>query len=704
MLIVDLPEDVLSIIFLFLDPKSFLALCTSTKVLYADYQRNPLFWRTKVATTFRTPISPLLKADGARWYSLYQRLRTQTRLYTWGQGVKGNLGQGVGPRLDPNLLPGSPRPQQILPLPRSPPGPHGRAMRGRIIPARPRPTTFQRISSYWPTEAHVPDDVGVVADLQCGGWSTIILSSSGKLYIAGCIDARDGRILGGQTDRFERLEFLTQSTSAIAQFSAGRAHVLALTDDGEVVSWDRINAKGLKIYSRHGGKLPGKPARVVAGWGESSAYAPDVGIMYWSPPKNDQEDDVVDAREVKERVIPNTTRALSADGTLYEVTAHVVLEGMIIWTTGDSKVWACQIDHDNEEDTEPRGPCIQLPGYFDGADLVKDIQGSFRHFVVFTGSGRVLAGNVDYVQLCFEAAQRTARENIDGQTDAVNPSTWANLNFILSSRPRDIPALQNTGVISVRFGDWHSHALHSDGTVTSHGHEPQSCGALGLGEAHQGGRLRGMIKPQGLHPDTNLQPVADIRGRQVWFEHEKRDWLGYLQHTAEQHFASHQDQPYWREILHDHAKQTMFSEWIEQEGRHWEDGPISCTSRLPETRQQTKPQHGDGLEFKTYFALAIGAAGWHSGALVLVDDDKAEQVRRKWIRQDHSQERGPDIEAQAMQLAWTTESFPRTQLPDGTEAPVAGDQAPEQTVENALRPWRDGMPTMQDLGLESSQG
>lgn len=712
MKITDLPEDILSIIFLLLDPKSFLALCTSTKVLHSDYQRSSLYWRTKVATTFRTPISPLLKADGNRWYSLYQRLKTQTRLYTWGQGIKGALGQGLGPREAP-VLPNPPPPQPGArphptphpALPRGPPGPRGRGIRGRVIPlpGRPHPALFKRANSDWPTEAHVPNDISVIADLQCGGWSTTILSSEGKLYTAGCINAKDNHIIGEQTDRFERLEYLTQSTSAIAHFSAGRSHILALTDDGEVVSWDRIDAKGLKVHSRYGGNFSKKPTRVAAGWGESSAYVPEIGLVYWTPIINDQQDEMLDAREVKEKIIPNTARRVSADGAIDEVLAHVVLEGVIIWCTSDSKVWACDIGHTDLDDTEPRYPATQIPGFSEDTDPIRDIQGSFRRFVVFTASGKVLAGDVDYIQRCQEAARRTASEDFEGELNANDPSKWSGLDAIISSRPRDVRALQDTGVISVRFGDWHYHALHSNGTITSHGHEPQSCGCLGLGESHTGGKLRGMISgPQGSRQDTKLRPVADIRGRQIWFEHEKREWLRHLQHAAEEKLAQAPDGTFWRDILYDPVPQTMFSEWIEQEGRHWDEGPANRVAGYAEHLSQTSVKADDGLKIKSHFALAIGAAGWHSGALVIVDQDMSEEVRQKWmIPKERMAGSFDHDEQQHRRPVWEAEDFPRIEMPNGLQMPLLTETFGGQTLGSAFRPWRDGKPTMQDLGLET---
>ncbi|KAK5079631.1 hypothetical protein LTR70_006486 [Exophiala xenobiotica] len=707
--VLDLPEDVLSLVFVLLEPKDFLALCCSSKLLYTNYQKDSAFWRTKASTTFRTPISPLLKADGARWYHLYRRLKTQTRLYTWGQGLKGNLGHGMA------LRHGPPGPPML------------RGRRGGRAIVQPPRLVFQRTTSTWPTEAHVPDEVGVIADLQCGGWSTIILSSAGKLYATGSINSANYVNVGSQTDRFERLDYLTQSTSAISQFSAGRTHILALTDDNAILSWDRINAKGLKVYSRYGGTFPGKPTRVVAGWGESSAYIPDTGIVYWSPLKNDQEDDMLDGREVKEKVVPDTARTVDQDGNIREVIAYILLEGIVLYITSDSRIRACDIGHENQEDTEPRSAAVQLPGFASAEDQLKDVQGSFRNFVVFTSSGRVLRGDTDYVGRCFHAARAAAAPDVDGEANRSDPATWENLNDLVSSRPRDLPALQHSGVIAVRFGDWHYQALHSNGKITSHGHEPESCGALGFGEAHHGGKLRGLYTgPLGSRQDTKLRAVADLRGRQVWFEPEKRDWLQHLQKTAEETFSQNRDQPYWLNILHDPVKQTVFSEWIEQEGRHWEDGPQAKNTNLSGAvdKMKLKDSQTEDFHLDPYFALAIGAAGWHSGALVLVDEERAEETRQKWLAHPSHDDKvvnnkpgdnnsldmllpgqfpqSPPEEEDA-KPNWVTASFPRIKFPDGSESPLPpGMTEQQQTLGSALRPWRDGMPSLQELGFEQT--
>jgi SCF-associated factor 1 len=661
--LIELPDDVLSLIGLELEPRDFLALCSTCKTLYSQYRKDSTYWRTAASKTFRLPISPLLAADGPRWYSLYKKLKTQTRLYTWGQGLKGNLGHGRALPIHP-----------------------GRGLRGRVIPRAPhRPVprmTFQRTSSSWPTETHIPDEVGVTADMQCGGWSTTILSSAGKLYTVGSLDSLNGITIGETADQFQQLEYLTQSTTAIKQFSAGRRHVLALTDDGDILSWDRVNNKGLKVFPRSSRDFGGRPTRVAAGWNESSAYIPETGIVYWSPIKNAQRDEMLDGLHVREITIPDTARKNDTKDSL-EVTKHVVMMDFVIWITSDSKVYACAVGNETASQTEPTNPPFEVPGFSAPGRELKDIQGQFQNFGVFTSDGQVLAGNVDYLRRC----ARAPRSGDD----------WSDLTSLLASRPQDIPALQHAGIIGLAYGDHHYHALDSDGKMFSFGIDSMMCGQLGLSGVESGCRFRGLKKGVPQQPDDGiLLPVAQRRGRQVWFEPEKKDWLTWMESCVlAKNFRDFKGRPGLESWTSSDPQAGAFSEWVEQEGRHWRDGPNGSGHYVPAEASGSRIEHYDDLD--AYFTIGIAAAGWHSGALVLVDEEKAAQVRSKWISLDHEsasktvpgqfEHLDPDEE-----YVWKLEGFPKVQLPNGRVMPGFG----------APRPWRDGRPTSAELGLPDS--
>jgi SCF-associated factor 1 len=675
MLLLDLPEDVLLLILLDLSPRDHLAFCQVTKAVYATFRQDPVYWRTTTSSTFRLPISPLLAADGPRWYWLYKKLKTQTRLYTWGQGRKGNLARG-----------------RVLVQPAV--GGRFRG-RGRALPHRPIPRqTFQRVSSSWPTEADVPDEVGVIADLQCGGWSTTILTADGKLYTTGSLDSLDGFTVGETSDHFKQLEYLTQATSSIRHFSAGRRHVLALTDDGEVVSWDRINSRGRKIFSRDSQDLGGKTTRVVAGWHNSTAYVPERGILYWETVKNDHGEEELDGLHVSERIIPGTATQYTEQGVI-TVTKHIALEGFVLWITSNSRIYACQVGGEDQNATEPNYDSFEVPGFSLEVREMKDLQGQFRTFGVFTSSGDVLAGNIEYLRRCVEAIRSDPSIHETGD--------WSAAGDLTASKPPDVPTLQQSGVIALAYGDHHYHALHSDGRISSHGVDSQCSGQLGLGAPNTGARFRGLHR-NAMGRDATLMPIAERQGRHIWFEPEKKDWLDWLETTLKASgFNDNENRPAVRswDAL---DKAGMFSEWIEQEGRHWKDGPHTAASLTPNDDRSIEPPSEsttktDYDDLEPYFALTIAAAGWHSGALVLVDEDKAHAIREKWVIHHDDEDSGPSMpgsfesKGDDEEYVWKQEGFPRVQLPDGTVMPGAG----------ALRPWRDGRPSLAALGI-TNQG
>ena len=63
----------------------------------------------------------------------------------------------------------------------------------------------------------------------------------------------------------------------------------------------------------------------------------------------------------------------------------------------------------------------------------------------------------------------------------------------------------------------------------------------------------------------------------------------------------------------DPATWVAIGDYFEREGARWEEGV-------------TEPG-----EMPAYFALKVSAAGWHSAALVLVDEEKAERARQNHI-------------------------------------------------------------------------
>jgi SCF-associated factor 1 len=155
------------------------------------------------------------------------------------------------------------------------------------------------------------------------------------------------------------------------------------------------------------------------------------------------------------------------------------------------------------------------------------------------------------------------------------------------------------------------------------------------------GNARGIVYDQ-FNANGQLLPHAYTSGRQIWFDARKNEWLKQVVHDD-----SHAEESKERRELFssDHAVQGEVSEWFEQEGRAWD------------------PDAGeDGLG--AYFALQVSAAGWQSGALVLVNEDLAKKE--------------PTYDLKNM-------SFPRLKLSDGREMPGEKD----------FDEWREGRPDFQ---------
>ena len=306
-----------------------------------------------------------------------------------------------------------------------------------------------------------------------------------------------------------------------------------------------------------------------------------------------------------------------------ELINHVVLDNHIVFITHLNKVFAYPA---NLDDFDPEFVPVEITTFSQDSPhfLVEDIQGSFRNFAVFSKDGAVLLGNTTLLEAFIDASH------------AINPPTTDSLPHPISPR-----ALQNASVISLAFGDYHYHALHTDGTISSYGHESQRCGSLGLGKPVYA-TARGMdyVHHNG-GGDLDRPGWTDGRTT-VWFEDEKKLWLksivkprvGTIPHDLPRLSLLDQSPTPMRDMS------QIYSEWIEQEGRKWHLGPqVYRANNLSCVDNDSEDDKG------AYFALKVTAAGWHSGALILVDSAKAERVRQKYIVRPLSspgnQDRGP---------------------------------------------------------------
>ncbi|KAI9718110.1 MAG: hypothetical protein M1812_004368 [Candelaria pacifica] len=605
--LVDLPTDILYIIFPYLDPREFLAVCSTNKALWSLHNDSS-YWHPLIRSTFRLPSQPLLQADGRRWQSLYKKLATQSQVYTWGGNGSGCLGH-------------SPRQWETLP-----------GNRERVL----RPTNVA-----WPTELGAVRDnsAGVVVDVQCGGWSTILLNSKGALFCCGRLDGLHlGRANVSETHGLQSLLFPPgyphpndryDPRTAISQFSSGRTNVLGLSDDGKIWLWANVADPGLHVRFLHLDRPRIKKARsctkclghtrrvtkVVAGWDRLSAYVSGVGIILWMPRRGSlQLREATDVLHVEvDDVVPATwycrpkgnarepdAEATELGETVGQVINYILLESYVVLVTHSGKVFAANTANASKLYNGLVELTTLAPEVGGTATRFSDVQGSFRNFAAFTEDGKVVIGDKDYLDYSW---------NLEfGVTGS---------EAVAASLPKYYPAMQQQGIISMAFGDYHMHALHSNGQVSSFGAEPQCCGALGLGSHRDGGWLRGISSgPQpGLHYypgfDHTLPPGKFSRGHRIWFEQAKKRWLKHMSQggSLERRDWEGLYQQWYRASREAQAELT---EWFEQMGADWD--------KHPEVVGEAES------EFGAYSTLGIAAAGWHSAALVLVNDNLARKT------------------------------------------------------------------------------
>lgn len=664
----DLPLDILLLIVPYLSPSELLSFSSITPTFYSepDLRYAASYWRAATRDTFRVPNHPVVEGDGRRWMRMYRKMRAQTTIYGWGNDDGGCMNTRA-PAHGATAAVGGPR----------------RRFRGRVIgggPVRPLAPGVEHVGT---PEVLQKGEAAVVADLQCGGWSTTILDSRGALHTSGHID-------GGQTNwRYDskhersRLKYppgYTPPTSdqhydaytAIKQFSSGRSHVLGLSDAGRIWTWDHVESVGLHVKfmnidlvesaSQDLSKKKGYVRKVVAGWSRSTAYIVGTGIVTWEPSNTAEIESIseqtgADGMLVLESwVVPDShhvqpsagiksdvsDRAANAE-EIGEVVSYAVLEAYVLFVTHIGKVFACHT-RNNELRTFQLTP--RNSPNVDENTFAIDVQGSHRSFAILKRNGEVLTGNDTYL------------------SDMEN-------NF---NKLHKIPSLQNTGVISMAFGDYHYHALHSDGTITSYGNDPQGCGALGFGvRRDRTMMLRGMKRNGQMSPDFSLINGCYTTGRRVWFEPEKRLWLQSLVSTANSPGSVQR-----MEICtsrHDVCAEV--SEWVEQKLLQWEDGA------------DNRDDGADEDELPAYFALSVAAAGWHSGALVLVDKEKAQRIAAKY-REAPSPSPPSPPQAQA-ESPETTQPSPDTTTTTTTDTAPLSDAATTSLISNTMSAVRSGV-------------
>lgn len=603
-----LPYDLLSDIYSHLCARDFLTLASTCRSLYSNRDDDG-YWKQITENTFRLPNRPTLggKKNNSLWPRLYRRLLLQTRIYQWGEGEswsEGDANAGV-------------HVERVGPL--------------RLL----TPT--------------LPSDWGIIADLQCGGWSTAFLNNYGRLFVTGILNGEmetDFGDLGFRELQFEAPDPqgpprsdpaspVANPKHTIRRFSSGRNHILALSDDGTLWSWFSERQPAVQLSFPDIDESP-VISKFVAGWSRSSAYIKSHGILVWEHVNLREQQYNPNIRyEIRSNqpghlwVVDQTSYVTpkgrtTAQHQVGEVVSYVVLEQFIVFVTDIGKVFGCSLSTKNTFEI----PSLSRTSQSDATPSAIDVQGSFRKFAIFKNSGEVVITDQDFLVTFLE--QSTAGN------EQVTP-------------PRLIPALQDSGVISIAFGDYHFHALHSDGAITSYGRDPGDSGSLGLaGTFNSSGAFRG-VDQTGLHPRGTLLPYAYIRGRKIWFHEEQYRWLQDMARktaNAEQEFWQHLKAEVNFELYGSISERhAQLAEWFEQQG------DINVWAKRPGVDQSLD----DGLG--PYFALSVTAGGWRSAALVLVNDELANSITAS-TKTVHGED------------AWMAQPPVRVTLPDGQDSTV----------------------------------
>lgn len=465
-----------------------------------------------------------------------------------------------------------------------------------------------------------------------------MLTSKGGLYTIGTLNNEAFDQIG-QEEVFTQLEFpqsianQNPERTAIAQFSVGRKIVLGLSDDKTIWLWYNKEQPALEIClpsltnllestpsqeqespdSAHSSKV----SRVVCGWNHNSAYIRGQGIVVW-PNENwrDFKQDSVSKVEPGYSIVnrssyirypeskkQNVLSTDSDDESLEdgEVVSYVLLENMIIFVTDVGRVFTTRIPSFIPGDggrtiTQEPWPLSYEIKQLRGS---VEVQGSFRSFGIFMPKGRVLVCKQNEVMEWLR---------ISSEEQAEFPSST-------------IPALQENNVIQLAFGDYHFHALHADGSITSYNSDPQRVGALALSPS------RGLV-PSG--PNDRLLPHGYINGRRIWIHESQQDFA--KAHDTNRRFQLLETRPFAPFVFTPEQATARFeigefSEWMEYEGSDWHKWPAVAAV------------NEDGLA--PYFALNVAAGGWSSGAVILVNEDVALKIKEVYENEQKQRLVGP---------------------------------------------------------------
>lgn len=369
------------------------------------------------------------------------------------------------------------------------------------------------------------------------GWSTHFLTFDGDVYSFGSMN--------GQSSSSSKDPVRMKFPDPIVQISPGRNHLVALSSKGEIYSY--IDLKGVPqriMFSEHV-IAPSNPyskspkhrqvRKVVGGWGCSGALLHGVGIIIWRHEvkadmtqlranfegvKIMQSDNWVQESHVKPPEVEPLEESVEDPfrDAACQIVDFVILEGYLVLITANGKVYCVEL-----KDSLPSSYPILLKHFsapdpeegktVDRAEAEKKkidrISGFFQRFAVYNKHGLVHIGNSEILKHAVEDTRRAGPPDRNRQ----------------ELKPLAMPNLKRFGIIvQIVFGDYHSHALTSDGTLLSWGVEPQNCGCLGIGDYIESER-RGVEWEGG---NGRLDEAAE-----VFFHDPPYPWSAYPERTAE---------------------------------------------------------------------------------------------------------------------------------------------------------------------------
>lgn len=239
----------------------------------------------------------------------------------------------------------------------------------------------------------------------------------------------------------------------IQRISVGRRCCLALAESGDLFIVDVDFTRSSQVILTIDDVMTELPSKkyyvqhMAVGWHFAAAVIKDIGLVVWNTdvPQDEPYPPTLKQRNVKASRI-ECRKHIDDDPVDIEIIGLMVGDGYLIYLTKEGTVHRANL---NDSIFSATTPVSSFPlEQFKTTPQLSYLSGSFRHFSLFNTTGEVLVGNVSTQQ---------------------------------TTPPLIPPGLQNRGVISLSWGDWHALALCEDGSILSWGKELRANGCLGMG-------------------------------------------------------------------------------------------------------------------------------------------------------------------------------------------------------------------------------